>query len=470
MRSIFLKNHFSEETGMKKTFLTAVAVMVTTFFVGTTIAEAAGVTFGGQVRTRYEIDERDFNDATRPSDSVMARVRLNAKADILPDLSAFIQLQSARTWGVTANTTNSDNFAPSEGDNSVGIHQAFITAKNFGGVPADLKLGRQQIVIDGHRLFGHTGWTTGAQTHDAVRLIHKEGNHTIGYFYARVTDDGGTNDQLEVDVQALHANFKGILGGGLSLYAIFVDDDCSSSSGVTSTCLNTQAAPLNNGHITLGLRQAGQVAGIDYRGEFYFQTGDAEGDATRVGGYTTVNDVDREAYMVGLRVGKKFNSVMWKPKLTLWYDYLSGTSDADRASGDFKTFNTLFDTGHKFYGFMDRFLNAQNHGTKNLGLVDYAVKFAVSPAAKWTVKADWHWFQTAEGIDANPGLAGSGADRFDGNDLGYELDLTVVHKYSSNMTVAMGYSQFGNESGYVTLKGGGRDVGRWGYLQVDVKF
>ena len=40
---------------MKKNFLTAVAVMVATFFVGTTIAEAAGVTFGGQLRPRAEV-------------------------------------------------------------------------------------------------------------------------------------------------------------------------------------------------------------------------------------------------------------------------------------------------------------------------------------------------------------------------------------------------------------------------------
>jgi hypothetical protein len=399
---------------------------------------------------------------------------LNAKADILPDLSAFIQLQSTRRWGETGSTdspSENNSFTPNDNDASVGIHQAYFTVKNFAGVPVDLQAGRQEVILDGHRLFGHTGWTTGAQSHDAVRLTHAQGNHTLAYAWVRAADAGGTHDAQEADLHLVYANMKGILGGGLSLYAVYLDDDCSPTGAVSPlTCGSTDAAPLNNGFATLGLRQAGQLAGLDYRAEFYYQTGDAEGDATRVTGYTTVEDVDRSAFMFGARIGKKFNNVMWKPKVTLWYDYLSGTSEEDRADGEFNTFHTLFDTGHKFYGFMDLFLNAQNHGTKNLGLIDYAVKVAISPAAKWTLKADWHWFQTAEGIDANPNLAGSGAERFDGNDLGYELDLTLVHKYSSNMTVSAGYSQFGSESGYMTLKGGSRDVGRWGYLQFDVKF
>ncbi|NIQ01640.1 MAG: hypothetical protein GWM98_15725, partial [Nitrospinaceae bacterium] len=85
---------------MKKTLLRAVALMVTTFFVGTTLAEAASVQIGGQLRPRFEINEQsDFNEDTDADYFVSSRIRLNAKADILPDTSAFIQLQSVRVWG-----------------------------------------------------------------------------------------------------------------------------------------------------------------------------------------------------------------------------------------------------------------------------------------------------------------------------------------------------------------------------------
>jgi hypothetical protein len=178
-----------------------------------------------------------------------------------------------------------------------------------------------------------------------------------------------------------------------------------------------------------------------------------------------------------MRVGKKFNSVMWKPKVTLWYDYLSGTSDKDASDGEYNSFNTLFDTGHKFYGFMDLFLNSQQ--TANLGLVDYAVKLSIQPSAKWTLKADFHLFETAEGINSNPLMAQAGGGTLspgndEGHDLGTEIDLTAVHKYNSNMTISMGYSYFDNDAGLDLVKfnsgASDPDSGQWGYLQVDVKF
>ena len=57
------------------------------------------------------------------------------------------------------------------------------TGKNLFGASVDMKIGRQQVVLDGHRLFGHTGWTQGAETKDAIRLTHAAGNHTLNYTY-----------------------------------------------------------------------------------------------------------------------------------------------------------------------------------------------------------------------------------------------------------------------------------------------
>ena len=96
--------------------------------------------------------------------------------------------------------------------------------------------------------------------------------------------------------------------------------------------------------------------GLNYRAELYYQFGEAAGIARSTGGISTIADVDREAYMFGVRVGKTFKNVSYKPTVTLWYDYLSGTSDADQANGKWKSFDTLYDTGHKFYGLIDVFL------------------------------------------------------------------------------------------------------------------
>jgi len=329
---------------MKKNFLTVAAIMVVAFFVSTEIAKAADISFSGQIRSRYEINERsDFNDATTASDFVQTRVRLNTKVKVNDDTSVFIQMQSSRTWGGTGFTDGlgSGNAAAtaSDADASVGLHEAYFTLKNFATLPVDLKFGRQQVVLDGHRLFGHTGWTTGAQTHDAVRLTHAHDNISISYIWSIVEESGLNTDNVDdTEVHVLHASIKGVLGGKFSAIYSYVDDGCGNTAGNTIQGINNTANEAdrttvlcnnlpNNIH-TIGFRQAGQLMGIDYRGEYYHQYGDAQGDAIAAATGGTVG-VDRDAYMFGMRVGKAFKNVGMKPSVTLWYDYLSGTSDND---------------------------------------------------------------------------------------------------------------------------------------------
>jgi alginate export protein len=516
---------------MKRNFLTVVATAATALFVGATVAQAASVEWGGSLRPRFEYNEQSNFNATNggstasPTASpnqgtqqsgdyfVSTQVRLHAKADILPDTSAFIQLQSVRTWGNNIGGTDgganagSGNaaFTGSDGDTSVGVHQAYFTLKNFATAPVDLKLGRQEVVLDGHRIIGNTVWTQGQQTHDAVRLTHARDNLTLAYVYSLANEGsrGSTlgssiNDDEDIEAHILYANMQGILGGGLSLYFVGLDDDCSAVSGV---CTNGQARAavgaaiaqnaanqvLDNNIYTVGVRQAGQLFGLDYRGEFYYQYGDAEGDALQsnrnsnpAGGagtpfVATGLGVDRSAYMFGVRVGKKFNNVMWKPSIALWYDYKSGTSDDDARDGDFNTFNTLFDTGHKFYGLMDNFITANGSETLALGLVDYVVKTSITPAKGWTLKADLHHFTTAESVQANTNLSNSTPGGSDSNDLGQELDLTLVHKYNANTTISAGYSKYWQTSAFELVNANASSTATvtpadWAYLQFHVKF
>jgi hypothetical protein len=43
------------------------------------------------------------------------------------------------------------SFQVSDNDSLLGLHQAYFTLKNFANTSLDLKMGRQQIVLDGHR-------------------------------------------------------------------------------------------------------------------------------------------------------------------------------------------------------------------------------------------------------------------------------------------------------------------------------
>jgi len=467
---------------MKKNFLTAAAIMVTAFLLATTIAQASDVTMGGEFWTRYEVMERnDFNDDTEADSYFQSRIRLNATANINESTSAFIQLQSNRTWGDTneSGPTGADpagisgSSSVNDQDTSVGVHQAYFTLKNLATLPVDAKVGRQEIILDGHRIFGNTLWTMGAHSHDAIRLDHKRGNLSLTYAYAQGAEEqraDDANDNHDVVTQVAYMNYAGILGGKFSALYSYTDDGCGVATA--SVCDNRE-----NTVKTLGARQAGQLFGLDYRGEYYHQWGTATAHAYRSTALDNaydpgLNDVTRDAYMFGVRVGKGFNNVAMKPKLTLWYDYLSGTSDEDASEGKYSSFNTVHATGHKFYGLQDVFLHIGNNhaqGTSGFGLQDAAIKTVLSPMPGWTLKADYHWFYTAEGIGGSPLRSGQTAGEMD-NKLGNELDVTLVNKYNANTKIQIGYSNFTTATAFRQLRGTGSADANWFYTQVKVGF
>jgi len=486
---------------MKKNFLIAAAVMVTAFLLATTIAQASDISFSGQFLTRWEVNEqgagngaRDFDDSTDPSDFVATRAVLNTHAKVNDTTSAFIQMQSNRTWGSgVANGgagANNGSFQVNDQDSSVGIHQAYFTLKNFANLPVDMQVGKQEIIIDGHRLFGNTIWTPGKQAHDAVRMDHKHDNLSFTYAWI-IGSEAGVNANTELgqndtENHMLVASYKGILGGNLSVIYDYMDDVCNGNASCTDDVAN------GNEINTIGFRQAGKLFGIDYRGEYYYQWGSADEDAQNLEGGTRAvaagTGVDRDAYMFGVRIGKAFNNVAMKPSLTLWYDYLSGTSDSDLdTTGDptYKSFNTLFDTGHKFYGLMDNYLcigeGTSACGTNGLGLQDIAIKAKLSPMPGWTLKADYHWLYTAEGVQGNPGAGvgasvvgdntgNTGLDSGRSSSLGNELDITLINKYNDNTKILFGYSNYTTTVAYRDLRNVVGDGTNWAYVQFLINF
>jgi len=471
---------------MKRNLLTAIGV--TAFMLATTIAQAADISFSGQFRPRFQINE-DADDATSARENFTTRVRLNAKANVNADTEVFLQFQSIGTWGNA--TSNRNSAAGSDDETSVGLHQAYAVFKNFMGQPANLKLGRQEVVLDGHRLFGHTGWTDGAQTNDAIRLDHSAGNHELNFIYIEAVEDGSetVNADKNSGLYIMRAATQGVLGGNLSGYFVVADD-------------NNSGGETDNQWYTVGARQKGKLAGLDYRVEFYHQFGDGAAalnaaGAELTGAYTSFNaattEYDRDAQMFGLRVGKTFKNAKFSPTITLWFDSLTGTDDDNVAGNEMGTFNTLQDTGHKFYGLMDQYTSAPGAGTNYYGLQDIAIKAKFVLSDVNTLKIDFHHFQThtdleggdsntireaAGGIFAANNAAGSarGTSGLD-SDLGEEIDVTYVHKYDANTKIVAGYSHYWTNTTHSLVNASGGTAGTaaeddqdWMYLMVDTKF
>jgi hypothetical protein len=481
---------------MKRKLFPILAALVPLLLVGVMTAEAVDFNFSGMFRPRYEMNEQqDFSSVTLENHWFSTLARLNVEAVISENISVFLQFQSHGEWGDptvqgtslsgSGNAGSRSAFNPNDKLHDVGFHQAFVNFNNFFGVQnLGLKLGRQEVILDGHRLFGNTIWTA-MQAHDAIRLNYNSGNLSTSYVYSKVQEyanccglasgpnNGSPSDVMDADAHILYASLNGVAGGKFS--AIFAALDNDTFNDDSTNAFSGYPRDINyddNNIYTVGARQAGQLFGIDYRAEFYYQWGEANGVAERNFSSANSNDLedvfdndienwDRSAYMFGVRVGKKFNNVMWKPSFTVWYDHLSGTDEDDLETGEFSSFNTLFDTGHKFYGLMDLFLN-QNGGrdTSYLGLQDLAFKSSIQPTSKIILKADLHMFWTETTVDCPDSIAGCDAasnnmlgnwiqsqqtnatDQDWGSYLGHELDITAVYKYAPSTTFTIGYSHF----------------------------
>ena len=354
------------------------------------------------------------------------RTRLNTNVKVDDNTSAFLQFQMNSTFGAAPFSPS----APNDANTQVGMHQAYFTLKNLFGAPVTAKIGRQEIILDGHRLFGNTGWTSGSQSHDAAVFTHSHDNMTLLYGWSKVFEAPDAFDETNVEAHIGWLNMKGLMGGNssTSVYLVYIDND---------------AAHPALGQVqfwTIGARHAGGSGAIDYRGEFYFQSGQSGG--TGAAG----SDQDISAFMFGGRVGYKAAGVGMKPKITLWADYLSGS---DTTTTDFEAFNTLFDTGHKFYGLIDV------AGPNAQGLIDLAIKVALHPMAKSTLKVDLHAFQRAE-------------DNAAGNDdVGEEIDVTYIYKYSPSTKMVVGFSYFMGDDNFSAATD---DDQSWFYVMADVKF
>lgn len=473
---------------MKRNLILSIAVAV--LMLASEVAWAADVTFSGQFRPRYQVVQ-DSQDATSPDKYFDTRVRLNAKANVNANTEVFVQLQSVGAWGTADAQSNGTRVQQGQGSpqatdllNDVGFHQAFVTLKNLYGHGVTAKIGRQEIVLDGHRLFGHTGWLQGAATQDAMRFTHAAGNHTLQYIYIENLNVGSKTTTAAGDdaTHAFHAATQGVMGGALS--GLFVIQDDRGSVGSTTDI------GIENTWYTIGARQKGKAGGLDYRVEYYHQFGDGQVPGTSFTGttgvgstvYNALADIDRDAHLFGVRIGKTFKNAKMSPTVTLWYDRLSGNDDDDVTGSTWGGFDTMYDTGHKFYGFMDAYLSRAMLGTNGMGLTDIAIKVKMTPKAGWTAKADLHWLSTTVDMDGDNATTVAANTLLNdatsqGNSMGSELDLTLAHKYDANTKIQAGWSHYWTTNTFALLNGFGtidaiasNQDSDWFYIQADTKF
>jgi len=379
--------------------------------------------FSTEVRQRLEVDNRDFNSDTGVRTYNLLRTRFGATFMASEDVSAFIQLQDSRVWGEEASTLG-DGSA-----NFFDLHQGYFLVQNLFEKPADLKVGRMEFNLGPQRLIGAVGWDNVGRAFDGAILSGRHGKHAVHLFSFTEVDSLKIEDQKDRFLHGAYADIH------------LADDYTTQVFWIWQRWVPRE---MMNRH-TLGF-YAARKGRFHHETEFAYQLGDITAGGMKQ---------DVQAFMAALNLGYAFPDATWTPDVTAGVDYLSG--DDNTGDTDYKVFDTLYATNHKYYGYMDYFLNIPVN-TFGLGLIDYHGRVSVTPVARTTFKADYHYFASAQDFQH----LNEQGENDPLTSFGNEVDLTLAHQYSENMSFTAGASFFAPGDIFKAAKG--EDSSTWFYL------
>ncbi|MCZ6875678.1 MAG: alginate export family protein, partial [bacterium] len=133
------------------TFLTLLCVLnIILFHLTPARSEDNGVKFSGQIRSRGEMDQKDFDSDTSGGPLSLFRVRLNAAFQPADKIYTFIQLQDSRERGFEPSTLADTH--------NVDLHQAYVQVNDLFIDKLTFKIGRMELSYAGQRLIGAFDW------------------------------------------------------------------------------------------------------------------------------------------------------------------------------------------------------------------------------------------------------------------------------------------------------------------------
>ena len=382
-------------------------------------AAAQQVELAGQVRPRFEVRDPVEGLGTVEFTSMRTRAALAASLD--RSVSVFVQLQDVRIFGEESGTLT-DYSA-----DGLDLHQGWV---ELGDAEADrwsLRVGRQEAAYGGERLVGAVGWTQQGRSFDGLRVRFRPSDDVVVDGLAfRLGNSFATGISEDESLYGIYSTLAA--AGSLDLYGL----------------LHTRVATFTDlSRVTVGGRWVSESDAATWRLEGAYQGGDSDGP---------VLSRNISAFMIGARVSTQLSDDL---TATLWYDHLSG--DDDPTDDEIRAFDTLFATNHKFYGYMDLFLNIPAQ-TAGRGLQDLAVKASWDLGEGRSLGADLHTFHLAA------------ADGLETGRLGEELDLTYRWGYASGVGLTAGLSYFVAADAWSTVLGNPDEDQVWGYAMVDVTF
>ncbi len=419
--------------------------------------------FGGYVRQRFEdksgstipgsAGSLDFRDhgADVENSYWLTKVRFHAG---YTDKwwGAYLEGQSSLAVGdkrfAYANNPAVAGTVARQGDgpesDTFDLHQAYVTLGNHKEFPLSLKVGRQEMSYGEERLIGTFAWNNIGRTFDAAKLRWQNEWFGADFFVSRpvIPEDG------RFDVDNDYDFFSGVYATSTKvpktiLEAYFLARN-SSSKAISAEPSPQFPQPSARDIYTIGGRvksKPGEIGNWDYTLEGAYQFGDFRD--TRLG--VSSPRLTQDAFMAIAQGGYTFTDLWSTPRLGFEYTYSSGDSNAH--DGKHGTFDNLFPTNHKFYGYMD-FVSLQN-------IQDVRGIVQIKPIPRVSLALEAHGFWLADtrdnfytvagaprgGIAATPGN-NYGINPNYGSFVGTEVDLIAGVAVTRFAQLEAGYGHF----------------------------
>lgn len=353
------------------------------------------------------------------------------------------------------------------------LHQAYVVVGNHKEFPVSLKVGRQEMIYGDERLIGAFNWNNIGRVFDAAKIRWQNPWFGVDVFGSRPVVPDNHNFNMSNDYEYFSgAYFNSKLIPHQTTEWYFLSRNTSAKAPLYDVGV-TQIPASARDIYTVGFRvksTPGELNGWDYSAELMGQFGHYNDPALPFGS----RSLEHEAYAMYAGGGYTFTDVLFTPRFGLEYNFASG--DSNPTDKKHETFDNLFPTNHKFYGFMD-FVSLQN-------IHNLRATSAIKPLPRLTVSADYHSFFLADthdnfytaggarrgGIAATPGT-GYGINPNYDSYVGSEVDFVASYNITPQATFEGGYGHFFTGK-YIeqSLSAVGSKDADWVYLSLNINF
>jgi hypothetical protein len=434
---------------------------------------------GAQVRLRYELKENggiypnfDFRKFGVDNDDAFLLLREKVHLGYRPCswFDVFVEGRDSSSFG--------DERDPSPDADQFDLYQAYIELGDRAQFPLTVRIGRQELVYGEERLIGNADWNNVPRSFDAAKLRFEIPGLWVDAFASRVVVpvQYEFNEANDYDwFSGLYASSSTLIPGqDTQLYFLSRN---ASAKAATAASGSLYPLPSARDVLTVGGRvqsAPGQWHGWDYAAELAGQLGSVNLPVPGAGR----RRLDHEALAATVAAGYTWTETYGTPRLGFEYNFASG--DSNPSDGTDQTFENLFPTNHRLYGYMDFF------GWRNLH--DPRFSASLRPAKPLLLTLDYHLFWLADTHDffypiggqgrgasgpAQPGEPVSyGRHPQFSSYVGSELDLEAFYRPRPWLTIRAGYGHFfvGDYVRSSLAPVGGATDADWAYVQTTFNF